>query len=129
MKGLVHMAFEITNDFTPVEFDIPAGKDKKVTLSVPPMDCISPSDVDAMNKQLEAFEDADVEDARNPLKDAAALLRFQLKYFNPGKQKADLIDGLVVRQLRQIDKHWAEASQIDMGESETSTDDSSETEQ
>ena len=52
-----------------------------------------------------------------------------LKYFNPGKQKVDAIDGLVPRQLAQIDELWTEESGLSVGESSTSTDESSETEE
>lgn len=120
------MAFEI-GGFENIEFDIPAGKDKKLTITVPPIDCISPDDVAAMNKQLEAYEaNEELADVQNPAKYGAALLRFQLKYFNPGKQKADAIDALVDRQLRHIDRIWGKSAEIDLGESEPSTDESSD---
>ena len=123
------MAFVISNDFDPIEFEIPAGKTKTVTLTVPPYDCIPPKDIDEMNKALEEYEGNDeISDVRNPTKYVPALLRFQLKHFNPGKQKADAIDALTVRQLNEIDKIWTAKSEVTLGESETSTDDSSETE-
>lgn len=120
------MAFEI-GGFENLEFDIPAGKDKKITISVPPIDCLPPDDVAAMNKQLDAYEaDEELADVQNPAKNGAAMLRFQLKYFNPGKQKADAIDALVDRQLRHIDRIWGKSAEIDLGESEPSTDESSD---
>lgn len=120
------MAFEI-GGFENLEFDIPAGKDKKLTITVPPIDCISPDDVAAMNKQLEAYEaNEELADVQNPAKYGAALLRFQLKYFNPGRQKADAIDALVDRQLRHIDRIWGKSAEIDLGESDPSTDESSD---
>lgn len=120
------MAFEI-GGFENIEFDIPAGKGKKLTITIPPIDCISPDDVAAMNKQLEAYEaNEELADVQNPAKYGAALLRFQLKYFNPGKQKADAIDALVDRQLHHIDRIWSKSAEIDLGESEPSTDESSD---
>lgn len=122
------MAFNI-DTFEPIEFDIPAGKDKKVTLSVPPYDCISLADTSAMNEQLAKFEqNEELPAVENPAKNAIALVRFMLKHFNPGKQKADAIDGLVTRQVAQIDEIWTKESGLEVGESSPSTDDSSETE-
>lgn len=122
------MAFEI-DSFDRIEFDIPAGRDKKVTLSVPPLDCFAPEDVAEMNKQMEELDKSDLPDAQNPLKSATALIRFMVKYFNPGKQKADAIDSLVPRQLNQIDKLWTEESGIDLGESVPSTDESTQSDE
>ena len=124
------MAFVISADFEPIEFEIPAGKTKTVTLTVPPFDCIPPRDLDEMNKALEEYEGNDeISDIHNPTKYIPALLRFQLKHFNPGKQKADAIDDLTVRQLNEIDKIWSKRSDATLGESEASTDDSSATEE
>ena len=122
------MAFSI-DGFDMIEFDIPAGKGKKLTLSVPPYDCIAPADTAAINEQLRALEGKDLDFANDPNRNAAALVRLMLKYFNPGKQKADAIDGLVPRQLAQIDELWTEESGLTVGESSTSTDESSETEE
>ncbi len=137
------MAFEIEM-FEPIEFDIPAGKDKKVTVSVPPFDCFDPKDVEAMNKKLREYEQPEVadtvEDVNNPLQNGAALVRFLLKFFNPGKEKHTAIDKLVPRQLNEIDKVWTENSNLPdvdgaplstleaVGESEPSTSESSQTE-
>lgn len=122
------MAFNI-DVFEPIEFDIPAGKDKKLTLSVPPYDCVTPADTAKMNEQLREFENADIDDINNPAKNGVALVRFMLKYFNSGKQKADAIDALVPRQVLQIDQIWSEGSGLEVGESSPSTDDSSATEE
>lgn len=138
------MAFEIEM-FEPLEFDIPAGKDKKVTVSVPPFDCFDPKDVDGINKKLREYEHPEVadtvEDVNNPLKNGAALVRFMLKYFNPGKEKHAAIDKLVPRQLNAIDDVWSKNSNMvdedgnqmstgeAVGESEPSTSESSETDQ
>lgn len=137
------MAFEIEM-FEPIEFDIPAGKDKKVTVAVPPFDCFDPKDVDAMNKKLREYEHPEVEDTvedvNNPLKNGAALVRFMLKFFNPSKEKCAAIDKLVPRQLNAIDTVWTENSNMPtvdgenattgeaLGESEPSTSESSQTE-
>lgn len=133
------MAYEI-GGFELIEFEIPAGKGKTVTLTVPPMDCVTTADVDGINKELEKYlsseNDSDTTDSANgealpdhkdPTKDAAELLRLQLRYFNPSKAKVEAINALVARQLRQIDQIWARESSITLGESEPSTDESSQT--
>ena len=124
------MAFTISADFDPIEFEIPAGKTKTVTISVPPFDCYSPADIAAMNAELKKYEnDDEIDDVNNPAKSATALLRFQLKHFNPSKQKADAIDALTVRQLNEINKVWSEKSEVTLGESEPSTDASTQTDE
>ena len=80
-----------------------------------------------MNKQMEQLDSPDIPDQQNPMKSATALIRFMVKYFNPGKQKADAIDALVPRQLNQIDQLWTKESGIELGESEASTEESTET--
>lgn len=123
------MSFEI-DAYEPLEFDIPAGKDKKITLSVPPLDCFPPADTAEMNKKLAALgQDENLADVDNPTVNAVAMVRFLLKHFNPGKQKADAIDALVERQIRQIDAIWSKESGIELGESSPSTDESSETDE
>lgn len=122
------MAFSI-DGFDMIEFDIPAGKGKKITLSVPPYDCVAPADTAAMNEQLRALEGKELDFANDPNQNAAALVRLMLKHFNPGKQKGDAIDALVPRQLAQIDELWTKESGMTVGESSTSTDESSETEE
>lgn len=42
------MSIEI-EAFDMLEFDVPAGKGKKLTLSVPPMDCLDPADVEKVD--------------------------------------------------------------------------------
>lgn len=120
------MAFDI-DSFDLIEFDIPAGRDRKITLTVPPLDCFSPEDVESMNQQVELLDTPDIIDANNPAKSATALIRFMIKFFNPGKQKAEAIDALVPRQLAQIDRLWTKESGIELGESEPSTEESSVT--
>lgn len=121
------MAFDIGGDFELLEFNIPAGKNKTVTITVPPLDCLAPSDVDEINKQLRELEGQDLELVHDPNRNVIALIKFQLKYFNPAKQKADAIDALLPRWVKQIDKIWTEKSDVTMGESEPSTDASGQT--
>lgn len=123
-------SFDI-NSFDNIEFTVPAGKDKSITLVVPPMDCMAPAEVEKLNKFLEDInEDDSIRDELKPGKDqtGAALVRSMLKFFNQTKAKTEAIDNLVPRQLTAIDRHWAEESGIDMGESEGSSESSSETE-
>lgn len=121
------MAFEIES-FDMLEFDVPAGKGKKLTLTVPPMDCLDPADVEKMNTELkEIGENFEGDTINNPTVNGAALVRFMLKFYNPGKAKADVIDTLVPRQLSAIDEVWSEQSGITLGESEPSTDESTAT--
>lgn len=58
-RGLVHMAIRI-DAFEDIEFEIPTGKDKFVTISLPPMDCWSPNQVQAMNEGLAKLRTTDV---------------------------------------------------------------------
>lgn len=136
------MAFEI-DTFEPLEFNIPGPKGKIITITAPPMDCIDPDDLKKMNKQLEEYKHPEVEDTvadvDNPAKNGAALVRFMLKYYNTTKEKQAAIDKLVPRQISQIDEIWGANSNVvredgedatameAMGESEPSTNESSET--
>lgn len=122
------MAFNIGGDFESLEFNIPAGKGKTVTITVPPIDCVAPSDIEAINEQMRAMEDQDLLPVNDPNKSVAAQLRLQLKHFNPQKQKADAIDALPVRFVNQIVKIW-EDSEMSMGEYEPSTDASTQTDE
>lgn len=122
------MAFNIGGDFEPLEFNIPAGKGKTVTITLPPIDCVAPSDIEAMNEQMREMEDQDLLPVRDPNKSVAAQLRLQLKYFNPQKQKSDAIDALPLRYVNQIVKIW-EDSEMSMGEYEPSTDASTQTDE
>lgn len=122
------MAFDI-DSFDRIEFDIPAGRDKKLTLSVPPFDCFTPDEVAEMNEQAEALDSEDTPDVQNPMRSGTALVRFMLKYFNPGKQKHEAIDALVPRQLMQVDRIWTEESGFELGESLPSTGESSPSEE
>lgn len=122
------MAFNIGGDFESLEFNIPAGKGKTVTITVPPIDCVAPSDIEAINEQMRAMEDQDLLPVNDPNKSPAAQIRLQLKHFNPQKQKADAIDALPVRFVNQIVKIW-EDSEMSMGEYEPSTDVSTQTDE
>lgn len=122
------MAFNIGGDFESLEFNIPAGKGKTVTITVPPIDCVAPSDIEAINEQMREMEDQDLLPVNDPNKSVAAQLRLQLKHFNPQKQKADAIDALPVRFVNQIVKIW-EDSEMSMGEYEPSIDASTQTDE
>lgn len=53
------MAIRI-DQFEDIEFEVPAGKDKFVTISLPPMDCWSPAQVKSINEGLAELRTADV---------------------------------------------------------------------
>lgn len=123
------MAFDIGGDFDLLEFNIPAGKNKTVMITVPPIDCVSPADIEAINKKLRELEDQELDLVNDPNRNVLALVKLQLKHFNPAKQKADAIDALLPRWIRQIDKIWTDSSEMDLGESSPSTEESSETDE
>lgn len=108
-------AFKIYT-FENLEFNIPAGGDKSITVTVPPLDCVDPKDLQKIN-----------EDAKeNPITEAYGMTRRILLYFNTSKAKQDAINKLVERQLKAIDGIWAKESGVTVGESEPSTGTSSE---
>lgn len=52
------MTFKI-QAYENINFDIPAGKDKSITITVPPLDCLEKRDVDALNRHLAELRVAD----------------------------------------------------------------------
>lgn len=112
-----------------IEFEIPAAKGSgTVIVSLPPLDCLSNRDYERLDKAVEELNNDDSIPTRlKPKFNAMAAIQTALKTFNTGKAKYDAIDGLVDRQLKAIDSHWAEESKVSMGESEPSTEKSSET--
>lgn len=110
------MAFKIDN-FENLEFDIPAGGDKSITVSVPPLDCVDPKDLQKINESVK----------NDPITENYGMTRRILLHFNTAKAKQDAINKLVERQLKTIDGIWASESGVTVGESEPSTDTSSET--
>lgn len=110
-------------------FEIPAGNGKWVEFSVPPTDCFTRSNVESMNEQLAELDADDLTDEQkrlNPNYNSDELTRFMLRFFTTTKAQRDAIDQLVPRQLSQINKEWARASGVDVGESEDSTTASSD---
>lgn len=121
------MAFRI-EPFDMLEFEIPAGSEKFITISVPPVDCFSPADVQKINAELKALregEDPEAPDPMSPNNNPIELNRFMLKYFNPKAAQVKAIDGLVARHITQIADKWNEGSGVELGESEGSTNSSS----
>lgn len=53
------MAIRI-DTFEDIEFEIPVGKDRFVTISLPPMDCWSPAQVQGINEELAKLRTTDV---------------------------------------------------------------------
>lgn len=105
------MAFDIPG-FDNIEFNIPAGKDKKVTIAIPPVDCLYPTDVTAIQNEAEK---------RHIGNDSVEITRLFLLHFNNTQAKKDAISKLVQRQLVEIDRIWGEESGILLGESLPST--------
>ena len=105
------MAFDISG-FDNIEFNIPAGKDKKVTITIPPVDCLYPTDITAIQNE------ADKQHIGN---DSVEITRLFLLHFNNTQVKKDAISKLVQRQLVEIDRIWGQESGILLGESSPST--------
>lgn len=119
------MAF-ILDSFENIDFEIPDGKGGTTKISVPPLDCFLPSDVEKMNKTLEAVPD-DTPVHRHPGKNASALIQHMLAYYNPKAKTA--IWSLVPRHVAAINDHWDKSSEVVLGESSASTGASTETKQ
>ena len=105
------MAFDISG-FDNLEFNIPAGKDKKITITIPPVDCLYPTDVTAIQNEAEK---------QHIGKDSVEITRLFLLHFNNTQAKKDAINKLVQRQLVEIDRIWGQESGILLGESSPST--------
>lgn len=120
------MAFIIPT-FDNIEFEIPDNiKGGSINITVPPLDCMEPSDVEKMNKQLDAVPE-DTPAIRNPNKNATALIQHMIAYYNPKAKAA--VWNLVPRQVKAINDHWEEESGVGLGESSPSTDGSSDAEE
>lgn len=109
-----------------LEFEIPDGKGKTVIITVPPFDSFAPTDVVAMNKAIEETPE-DTPNILHPGKNAEAMIRHIMCYFNPSQKSRDAIMALSPRQITMINSHWEEVSGITAGKSEASTTSSSET--
>lgn len=110
------MAFDIPG-FDDIEFTIPAGKDKKITITIPPADCLYPTDVTAIQNEAEKQHIGN---------DSVEIMRLFLLHFNNPQAKKDAISKLVQRQLVEIDRIWSQESGIQLGESLPSTNTPSE---
>lgn len=107
----------IIDEFELVEIVIPDGKGGTVTLQVPPLDCISLQESQAINNEIEKLNEENVVTA-------TALVQTMLKYWNKTKKQQEAIDRLTLRQISNIDKEWQKYSEIDLtvGESSVSED-------
>lgn len=106
------MAFDIPG-FDNIEFNIPAGKDKKITITIPPADCLYPTDINAIQNEAEKQHIGN---------GSVEIMRLFLLHFNNTQAKKDAISKLVQRQLVEIDRIWSQESGIPLGESLPSTD-------
>lgn len=121
------MAHKIFVNFDNIEFEIPTPKrDKTLIISVPPIDCLAPNDVDKINAQLDELNTSDIPDARKPENNAHVMVLVMLKFYNPKSTHA-AIDALLPAEISQINDIWGKESAMSMGESEASTDESSAT--
>lgn len=121
------MVHKIFVEFDDIVFEIPTPKrDKTVTISVPPIDCLAPGDVDKINAQLDELNAADIPAARKPENNAHVMILVMLKYYNPKSTHA-AIDALLPAEISQINDIWGKESTMSVGESEASTDESSVT--
>ena len=105
------MAFDIPG-FDNIEFNIPAGKDKKITITIPPVDCLYPTDITAIQNEAEKQHIGN---------DSVEIMRLFLLHFNNSQATKDAISKLVQRQLLEIDRIWSQESDIPLGESLSST--------
>lgn len=115
------MAFVI-EPFENIEIQIP-GKKGIVVLTVPPLDCFTPDQVEKMNAEI-ANTPEGTPLHLDPNKNATALGKAMLCFFNPTESEA--IHALVPRYVMAIDKYWSDASGVSLGKSEPSTDIASE---
>ena len=105
------MAFDIPG-FDNIEFNISAGKGKKITITIPPVDCLHSTDVTAVQNEAEK---------QNIGEGSFEIMRLFLLHFNNTQVKKDAINKLVQRQLVEIDRIWGQESGIPLGESLPST--------
>lgn len=110
------MASFVIDDFEHIEFHIPSKTGKSIVLSLPPLDCVYPEDLAEITKKIE----------ESALNVPTEVVRIFLGHFATTKEQRAAVDKLVARQLTQIDKIWTKESGITVGESEPSTDTSSE---
>lgn len=122
LKGLV-MTFSIKT-WENLEFEIPGTGGKPLTISVPPLDCLEPSDVKKINKEIEETPD-DADPLNDPRVNPVAMLKTMLAFYQPRKVQRDAIWALVPRQVNEINEIWERESGATVGESEPSTDSSS----
>ena len=111
------MAFRIDRVDRPedyVDFEVVNSDGKLVEFSLPKNDCVSPAVVKKINDFIAAQDES---------ASAVDIQRESLKIICPSQKK--LFDGLAARQLNQIFDHWNKESEIDLGESEASTEASS----
>ena len=66
------MAFDIPG-FDNIEFNISSGKDKKITITIPPVDCLYPTDITAIQNEAEK---------QHIDNDSVEIMRLFLLYFN-----------------------------------------------
>lgn len=110
------MAIFDIDDFDNIEFRLPTKTSTPVVITLPPLDCVAPQDMEAVGKKIEE---------ENPAQ-PSEIVRLFLMHFATTKEQRTAIDKLVTRQLVQLDKIWTRESGITVGESEHSTDSSSE---
>lgn len=115
------MAFTLS-PIEDIEIPIPDLKGGTITLTVPPLDCMDPTDVKKMNKQLDSVPD-DTPTIVHPGKNANALIQHMLAFYNPKAKAA--IWNLVPRHIGEINDYWDSKSEMNLGKSEDSTDSSS----
>lgn len=114
--------------FENYEIELPKTKGTgTVTISFPPADCLTPDDVEALNKKLDALNDDDsVPDRLKPKYAPLEAIREMLLHFNTGKTAQETIKGMVQRHLKKIDDLWAnDMEELTGGKSEDSAGSSS----
>lgn len=109
------MATFTIDTFDNLTFNVPTADGTLIGIDVPPLDCIAPADIEAVNKKLAEMGKL------TPVESVRVLLAHYAH--TEAQQKA--VAGLVARQITQIDEIWTKESGITVGESGDSTDSSS----
>lgn len=97
-----------------IDVDLPHSG-KQVSVSIPPLDCLKPSD---MAKALNTSQEVGVEDG------TPEFYRHLLHVFATTKDQKAAVENMTIRQLIQFSEAWHEATEVSLGESSGSTDSS-----
>lgn len=95
-----------------IDIAIPHGS-KTVEVSVPPIDCLKPSEV---AKAISTAQEVGVEDG------TAEFFRHLLHVFARNKDQRAAVENMTTRQLVSLGNQWNELTEISLGEQSRSGD-------